>query len=227
MPRPNGTDAARRLRRQLPAARSGPRIITASDAPDGEGFYGWQVLALESRLPGSASSESRSVYANLGDPQQPQQDIGVLRAVHVDNRAMRAAGLYGPGEARAIRLPTRFVWAELGDVRRWIDAFTGIVMAVGEGAVNANDAGVAYRSLRIDLAWHAQVFEKRWQSRDGKHADLNHQWEMVWSQIGNVLETAPQITNLTIVHEGWLLPEEPTSIEYDLSTYRVGLLSSP
>lgn len=225
MTRPSERDSARRLRRELLAARSGPRIMTASTTPDNE-FYGWQVLMLGSRSPGSATSESRAIYANLGDQQQAEQERGILRAVNVRDQAMRAAGLYTAQKMQIVGLPARFVWVDLADVRRWIHVFAGLAVPVGEATVETHDAGRAFRSVRVDLAWHAQVFEKHWQSRDALHRELNHHWESVWSMIERTLEASPQITDLSSVHEGWLLPEEPMSIEYDLSAFRIDSHSS-
>ena len=201
-----------KTRAQAISVWRGPRILTA-DTADGDLFYGWDVLALRVQLASKSEFESRIVYANLGDRQQPQLPVAMLRGVRFNTDMMRA-NLRDGGETDHLLIPARFVWITLKQAKDWITMFEELRVSVGEHNIHKTAADT--RELRIDTNWTSQVFEKRWELRAGIMEELNANWKLTWNDMDVVLRTSMDIQDMTMIRETWVEVGVPKGYTYEV-----------
>lgn len=194
--------------------------IDASLRTDGDFFYGWRVLhleALQHRRTRDEEHESRTIYANWGNKQQPQLAVAVLRAVQSSRSQIRSL-LDQPGQSEQdILVSGRHVWVPMQRAREWVSAFSQLRVPVGE--LETTNSTEHIRHLRVDLNWISRVFEKRWEPSSADHDELNTLWELVWKQMTDALRTAASIGDATTLEETFPRREAPHPFHYDRGAY--------
>lgn len=204
----------------------GPPMLTVrlpeSDQPID--FYGWPVLRLEAlaaHQSGGDETETRIVYANWGWKQMPMPPTALLRTVYGSQQLAREAASEQSrtSEPFPVPIPVRFIWLPIDQVREWVAGFEQLLVPVGDPVSDDDESSI--RTLRIDLNWISQVFEKRWQARDANHLTLNQYWEQTWTDMTRALHSELAIEEPVRVHEhsGWLQVKDLYPFRYSSDLY--------
>ncbi len=174
--------------------------------PGGDRFYGWSVLTLAGRFNWPLRIESRIVYANLFDPEQP---IAVLRAVSWDYGIAHQA-ICELRENAPLAVPVRFVEVPVAHVREWLTLFKDLTVTAEQTIVD--DATLPIRRLRIEWEYTSCILEKIWQEQGPQHQALLTAWSEVWAAMGHTLRTSPQL-DMSMVDEDF------SAVQPDRSAY--------
>lgn len=194
---------------KVQATLQGPQTITWPEVENRSSFYGWSTLYLQVISPTLPSqTEVRSIYANLTDG---SQEFVVLRAVYWDWKKERRK-IREQKENYELVFPARFVKLPNEKLNTWLSTFTGRAM-VDEPCLDNN--GVPIRGLRIERDYTACKFEKVWQGSRQHHIKLNQQWDQVWLEMTEALQTMPTVAHLR--EDFWLTQLD---VNYDFETYQ-------
>lgn len=183
----------------------GPHSIEVRQ-PELDLFYGWSVLTLAGRYDWPFRIESRIVYANLFDTEQP---IAVLRAVSWDYGIAHQA-ISELRESAPLAVPVRFVEVPLPHVREWLTKFKDLTVTAEQTEVH--DETLPIRRLRIEWEYTSCVLEKIWKEQGPQHEPLLTAWSQVWVAMGNALRTSPQL-------EISMIDEDFSAVHPDRSAY--------
>lgn len=186
----------------------GPRSIVVNHL-DGERFYGWPNLVLETRDWKAVRVESRSVYAN---PFDKTQNWAILRAVYWDASKVRRELKTHPKMYELI-MPARFVVVPVRRLKAWLAEFSDLSIRI---PISYDvDKSASVKRVRIEQDYLSQVFEKVWQTQSTEHALLNERWNRVWKRMTKALVGQSIVKG---IHEDfWFVSPE---VRYDLRTYQ-------